>query len=77
MPHHILKGVRPALNVAAGVMGAVSDFRPQQARVIAEQAIRLLAVADPQPLGHFLIPCQRTEAAVNLHRQTVFRPALT
>ena len=74
MPHHILKGVRPALNMAAGVMGAVSDLRPQQAGVVAEPPIRLLAVADPQPLGHFLIPGQRTEAAVNLHRQTVFPP---
>jgi hypothetical protein len=40
MPHHILKGVRPALNMAAGIMGAVSDLRPQQAGVIPAAILR-------------------------------------
>ncbi len=63
--------------MAAGVMGAVSDFRPQQARVIAEQAIRLLAVADPQPLGHFLIEAREQRLPLISTARRFFRPALT
>ena len=58
----------------AGEVGAGGGLAEHQARIVAQQLVWPLAMANPQPLRHFLIPGQRTAAAADLHRQAVFSP---
>jgi hypothetical protein len=69
--HHIFKRIGQPSLCPPGKW-ALAAASPHQARIVAQQLVWLLAMANPQPLRHFLIPGQRTAAAVDLHRQAVF-----
>ena len=68
---HLLEGVAVAFSVAAGQVGVAARLGLEQGRILEEELVAGVAVANPEFVGPLLVPCGGGFCAVNLDAEPV------
>src|SRR5215471_18159018 len=71
VPHQVAEGVRPRLLVPAGQVGVAADVGVDERRILLQDLVGPVAVADPQLVLLFLFPLQRRLGPADLDLQVV------